>query len=104
MASKGGPGKKYLRERGRKARQNFYLIQGEQSWFNFFSSTFLFRFLFFFSFGGGGGGVNSIILGYKGGGGAPDKISDEERGHHILQELPFKSHQPPPTLKKMNGP
>ena len=56
MASKGGPGKKYLRERGRKARQNFYLIQGEQSWFNFFSSTFLFRFLFFFSFGGGGGG------------------------------------------------
>ena len=110
MASKGGPGKNYLRERGRKARQNFYLIQGEQSWFNFFLRpfffgflifVFFFSFLFFFFFGGGG--VISIILGYKGRG-APEKISDEERGHHILQELPFKSHQPPPTPKKMNGP
>ena len=109
MASKGGPGKNYLRERGRKARQNFYLIQGEQSWFNFFLRPFFFGFfifvffLSFFFFFFGGGGVISIILGYKGGG-APEKISDAERGHHILQELPFKSHQPPPTPKKMNGP
>ena len=105
MASKGGPGKNYLRERGRKARQNFYLSQGEQSWFNFFLdlsfSVFSFSFSFYLFFFGGG--VISIILGYKGGG-APEKISDEERGHHILQELPFKSHQPPPTPKKMNGP
>ena len=42
----------------------------------------------------------SIILGYKGG--APVKISNEEAGHHILWELPIKSHKPP--LAQMNGP
>ena len=101
MASKGGPGKNYLRERGRKARQNFYLIQGEQSWFNFFLRPFFFGFfifVFFFSFHFFLGGDLLNYFGIQGGGGAPEK------GHHILQELPFKSHQPPPTPKKMNGP
>ena len=74
MASKGGPGKNYLRERGRKARQNFYLIQGEQSWFNFFLrpffSVFSFSFSFFFFFFCGGGGGPPDFFGVKGGGGA----------------------------------
>ena len=30
--------------------------------------------------------------------GPSKKISDEEEGHHILQELPVKAHQPPPPL------
>ena len=73
MASKGGPGKNYLRERGRKARQNFYLIQGEQSWFNFFLRPFFFGFFIFvffsfFFFGGGGGHFD--FFGVQGGGGA----------------------------------
>ena len=73
MASKGGPGKNYLRERGRKARQNFYLIQGEQSWFNFFLRPFFFGFfifVFFLSFFfWGGGGSSQFFLDTRGGGG-----------------------------------
>ena len=41
-----------------------------------------------------GAAVISIILGYNGG--PPEKCYDEEGVHHILQELSFKSHQPPP--------
>ena len=82
MASEWEPGKKYLRERGRKARQNFYLIQGEQSWFNFFPRPFFFGFFIFvfflsfflFVFFFGGGGVISIILGYNGGKGRLTKF------------------------------
>ena len=59
-----------------------------------FSSTFLsFSVFSFFLEGGKGGGVISIILGYKGG--PPENFFDEEGGHHILQELSFKSHLPP---------
>ena len=57
----------------------------------------------FFSLFSLGWGVISIYLGYKGGGGLLPKISYEEGGHHILQELPFKSPRPPPPLK-INGP
>ena len=56
-----------------------------------FSSTFLSFSVF--SFFLEGGGVISIILGYKGG--PPENFLDEEGGHHILQELSFKSHLPP---------
>ena len=44
-----------------------------------------------------GGGVISINLGHKGGGDQKNekKTSYEEGGHHILQELPVESHQPP---------
>ena len=53
------------------------------------------HFPFFFSFFGSRGGGISINLGYKGGGGAPEKILAKYGGHQVLQELPVKSHQPP---------
>ena len=60
-------------------------------------SLFLFPFFFFFF----GGGVISINLGLKG---EPPKNSCEEKGHHILQELPVKSHQPPFPIKNERSP
>lgn len=44
----------------------------------------------------GRGRVISTNLGYKGG--CPQSISYEERGHHILQELPAESQIPPAPL------
>ena len=44
--------------------------------------------------GGGGGHLNYCGIQV----GPSKKISDEEEGHHILQELPVKAHQPPPPL------
>ena len=77
MASEWEPGKKYLRERGRKARQNFYLIQGEQSWFNFFPRPFFFGFFifvlflsFFLLFFFLGGGSSQLFWDTTGGRGA----------------------------------
>lgn len=43
---------------------------------------------------GGGGHLNYCGIQV----GPSKKISDEEEGHHILQELPVKAHQPPPPL------
>ena len=65
---------------------------------NKLSRTFFIFFPFFF---GVGGHLN--LFGIQGGGGLLPKISYEEGGHHILQELPFKSPRPPPPLK-INGP
>ena len=55
-----------------------------------FSSTFL-SFSVFSFFLGGGGHLN--YFGIQGG--PPEIFFDEEGGHHILQELSFKSHLPP---------
>ena len=57
-------------------------------------------FLFFF-----GGGIISINLGLKGEPPPPQKKNScEEEGHHILQELPVKSHQPPFPIKNERFP
>ena len=50
--------------------------------------------IFHFFLGGRGGHLNLFAI--QGGGGLLPKISYEEGGHHILQELPFKSPRPPP--------
>ena len=63
-----------------------------------FGSHLLFILCFFFFVGGD----DLNYFGIQGGGGAPVKISNEEAGHHILWELPIKSHKPP--LAQMNGP
>ena len=51
--------------------------------------------IFHFFLGGRGGHLNLFAI-QGGGGGLLPKISYEEGGHHILQELPFKSPRPPP--------
>ena len=56
-----------------------------------FSLSLFFLSLFFL--GGGVGKASSINLGYKGG--QPQIISNEQRGHHIQQELPVNFHHPP---------
>ena len=48
-----------------------------------------FSLCFSFFFGGGGRSSQFINMGYKG---ATPKNSNEEGGHHILQEVPVKSH------------
>ena len=60
-----------------------------------FGSHLFFILCFFFFVGGGGNDLNYFgIQGW----GAPVKISNEEAGHHILRELPIKSHKPPPQI------
>jgi len=58
-----------------------------------------------FLWGGGGGGVGGgVHLNYFGIQEEPSqKISHQEGGHHILQDLPVKSRQPrPPRLPPKN--
>ena len=66
--------------------------------FSSFSLSLSFSFFFW-------GGIISINLGLKGSPPPPQKKNScEEEGHHILQELPVKSHQPPFPIKNERFP
>ena len=68
-----------------------------------FSVFSFFVLLCLFVFFGRGGGGHLNYFGKKGG--HPKNFLMKRGGdHHILQELFFKSHQPPLPHKKMNGP
>lgn len=85
-------------QKGIKAYKIEWFIRKKQQIQSVFFHLVLFPLslsLFFFFFGGG---IISINLGLKGEP-PPKKNSCEEEGHHILQELPVKSHQPPFPIK-----
>ena len=50
------------------------------------------------------GGSSQLIWDSRGSPPPPKKNSCEEEGHHILQELPVKSHQPPFPIKNERFP
>ena len=63
------------------------------------SLSLSFSFFFFFFFWGGGS--SQLIWDSRG---SSPKNSCEEEGHHILQELPVESHQPPFPIKNERSP
>ena len=66
------------------------------SLFMVFDLIFILILMLIFLGGSGGRGGHLNYCGIQVG--PSKKISDEEEGHHILQELPVKAHQPPPPL------